>query len=103
GPSRRDGAIAAGASADVAEDLERGGAAAPALADVGAAGLLAHGVQAALSHQPAQLREAAVRRRGAHGHPLRPRLLELRPGHGPPRAPARARGRTRRTARRAAA
>src|SRR3954468_1523781 len=95
GPPGCDGAVAAGACADVAEDLERRSPASPALADVRAAGLLADRVQAGAAHDPAQLRVAAGGRRGADGHPRRPRALELRPGHGPPppsaAAPARAR------------
>ena len=47
--ARVDGAVAAGARAGVAHDLERRGAAAPALADVRAAGLLADRVQAVAS------------------------------------------------------
>ena len=47
-------AVAAGAGADLAEDEEGGRAAVPALADVGAARLLADGVQALVAHQPAQ-------------------------------------------------
>ena len=85
GRPRRDGAVAAGARAHVAHDLERGGAAAPALADVRAAGLLADGVQAALAHEPAQLaearRSATVRARSSSRGRV---LLQLRPGHGSP-------------------
>ena len=79
--ARGDGAVAAGARADVAHDLEGGGAAAPALADVGAACLLAHGVQAAVAHDLLQLAEAGVGRRRAHLHPAGPLAGELGPRH----------------------
>ena len=47
-----DVAEAAVAGAGIAEDEEGGGAVAPALADVGAVGLFAHGVQVLGAHQP---------------------------------------------------
>ena len=56
-----DVAEGAGARAGVAQDHEGGVLLLPALADVGAAGLLAHGVQAVLAHD-------GVRRRIALGH-----------------------------------
>ena len=65
-----DVAVAAGAGARVAEDLERRRPAAPALADVRAAGLLADRVQARAVDQLADVEVARVRARRAHLHPL---------------------------------
>ena len=56
-----DVAEGAGAGADVAQDHHRGVTLLPALADVGAGRLLAHGVQALGPHQPAGLVIAAAR------------------------------------------
>ena len=60
----------AGARARVAHDHEGGVALAPALADVGAAGLLAHGGEAVPAHDADRL---GMRRRprGAHADPRR--------------------------------
>jgi hypothetical protein len=77
----RDRAVAAGARARVAHDLERGRAAAPALADVRAAGLLAHGVQPVLAHDRRELAVARARGRRAHAHPLGALLRDGAPGH----------------------
>ena len=63
--ARVDGAVAAGARARVAHDLERRGAAAPALADVRAARLLADRVQAAARGRFGQLVVARPRCEGA--------------------------------------
>ena len=52
GRAVRHGAVGAGARADVAEDHERRRAVVPALADVGAARVLAHGVQLQVLHDP---------------------------------------------------
>ena len=52
--ARRYGAVVAAPGADVAENHEGGGAALPAIADVGAVSLLADGVQAAVAHEVAQ-------------------------------------------------
>jgi len=49
--SMGDGAVSAIAGADVAEDHEGGGAVLPALADVGAVGFLADGMEVELAHQ----------------------------------------------------
>ena len=65
-----DVAVAAGAGAGVAEDLEGRRAAAPALADVRAARLLADRVQARAVDQLADVEVARVRARRAHLHPL---------------------------------
>src|SRR5581483_2517025 len=72
GRPRVDVAVAAGARARVAEDLERGRPAPPALGDVRAARLLADRVQAGAVDQPPHLEVAAVGARRAHLHPLRP-------------------------------
>src|ERR1700722_10796062 len=66
-------AEAAAPGAGVAEDHERGGAALPALADVGAGGLLADGVQVLVANQ---LRELAVALPTGRGH-LEPGRLAL--------------------------
>ena len=63
-------AIAAGARAGVAQDLERRGALAPALGDVRAARLLAHRVEARAVDQLLDVEVAPVRARRAHLHPL---------------------------------
>ena len=63
-------AVAAGAGAGVAEDLERRGALAPALGDVRAARLLAHRVEARAVDQLLDVEVAAVGARCAHLHPL---------------------------------
>ena len=63
GASAGYGAVGAGAGADVAQDHKGGGGAFPALADVGAAGFLADGVQPAVAHQLLQFNIA-----GAAGH-----------------------------------
>ena len=63
-------AIAAGARAGVAEDLERRGALAPALGDVRAARLLADRVEARAVDQLLDVEVAAVGARRAHLHPL---------------------------------
>ena len=86
-----DVAEGAGARAGVAHDHEGGVLLLPALADIGAAGLLAHGVQAVLAHDPAGLGKAARERRldadprrlAQHGR-IRPvRLLGMaRAGYG---------------------
>ena len=65
-----DVAIAAGARARVAEDLERRRALAPALGDVRAARFLADGVQARAVDQLLDVEVAAVGARCAHLHPL---------------------------------
>ena len=70
--ARVDVAVAARAGARVAEDLERRGAASPALGDVGAARLLADRVELLPVDQLADLEVAAVRARGANLHPFRP-------------------------------
>ena len=67
-PAVRDGAVRAGARADVAEDHERRRPVVPALADVGTARFLAHRVQVEIAHQPL---EAQVARR--------PRRTDLQP------------------------
>ena len=66
----RDGAVAAGAGARVAEDHERGGAGVEALADVRAVRLLADGVEALRAHQRLQLAVACAAR-GLGADPLR--------------------------------
>ena len=66
-----DVAVAAGAGARVAEDLERRGAATPALGDVRAARLLADRVQREPVQQLLDVEVAAVRARRAHLHPVR--------------------------------
>ena len=72
GLARVDVAVAARASARVAEDLERRGAAAPALGDVRAARLLADRVQREPVHELLDVEVRAVLRRRAHLHPLGP-------------------------------
>ena len=97
----RDRAVAAGARADVAEDLERRRAASPALADVRAASLLADRVQTGVAHDPSELRVAdRWATAPAPSSTAGADALELRPGHGRPPSPAaaRARGRAPRTA-----
>ena len=59
-----DGAIAAGARARIAQNHERGGAAIPAVADVGTARLLADGMERAALHKRLQLAVALAARRG---------------------------------------
>src|SRR5881397_3118079 len=71
GLPRVDVAIATGACARLAEDLERGRAAAPALGDVGAAGLLADRVQVLAVDQLLDVEVARVGARRADFHPLR--------------------------------
>src|SRR5206468_1341474 len=71
GLPRVDVAVAAGARAGVAEDLEGGRAAAPALGDVRAACLLANRVQARSVDELANVVVVAVRARRADLHPLR--------------------------------
>src|SRR5690606_37425317 len=61
GASGGDRAEPAGAGAGVAEDHERGGAAAPAVPDVRAVGLLAHGMEFLLAHERLQLLETGPR------------------------------------------
>ena len=56
-----DVAERAGAGADVAQDHHRRVLLGPALADVGAGGLLAHGVEVELAHQLAGLAISAAR------------------------------------------
>ena len=63
-------AVPARPRAGVSEDLERRRPAAPALADVRAARLLADRVQAALAHEPLDLEVARARARRAYLHPL---------------------------------
>ena len=70
-PPRVDVAVAAGAGARVAEDLERRRAASPALGDVRAARLLADRVQTRAVDERAHLEVARVGARRAHLHPLR--------------------------------
>ena len=70
GPSMRDRAIGARPRAHVAEDHERGRAVVPALPDVGAAGVLAHGVQLQLLHDALQPDEVGRAGR-AHLQPFR--------------------------------
>src|SRR5438034_5775630 len=65
-------AVAAGAGARIAEDLERRGPAAPTLGDVRAARLLADRVEARAVDQLADVEVAGVRARRADLHPLRP-------------------------------
>ncbi len=65
-----DVAVAAGARARVAEDLEGRGAAAPALGDVRAARLLADRVQREAVHELLHVEVRAVLRRRAHLHPF---------------------------------
>ena len=67
-----DVAVAAGAGAGLAEDLERRRPAAPALGDVRAARLFADRVQLRAVDQLLHVEVAAVLRRRAHLHPLRP-------------------------------
>jgi hypothetical protein len=67
-----DVAVAAGAGARVAEDLECRGAAPPALGDVGAARLLADRVELRAVDQLADVVVAVVRARRTDLHPLRP-------------------------------
>ncbi len=68
--ARVDLAEAARPRAAVAVDHERRGAIGPALVDVRAAGLLAHGVQVEPAGQLLQL-EVAVVEAGPHAHPVR--------------------------------
>ena len=76
GLARVDVAVPAGAGAGVAEDLERGGPAPPALGDVRTARLLAHGVQAGAVEELLDVEVASVGARRAHLHPLgAPRAL----------------------------
>ena len=70
-----DVAEAAAARARVAEDHERGGAALPALADVGAGGLLADGVQVLRADQLGQL-AVALPAGGGHLEPGRLALAQ---------------------------
>src|SRR5262249_4505807 len=70
GHPRMDVAVAARPRAGVAEDLERRGASAPALGNVGAARLLTHRVQALSLDQLPDVEVAAVRARRAPFHPL---------------------------------
>ena len=72
GLPRVDVAVAAGARARVAEDLEGRRPASPALGDVRAARLLADRVQARAVDQLLDVEVARVGRRRAHLHPLRP-------------------------------
>ena len=65
-------AVAARARAGVAEDLEGRRAAAPALGDVGAARLLADGVELQPVQELLHVEVARVLRRRANFHPLRP-------------------------------
>ena len=67
-----DVAVAAGARARVAEDLEGRGAAPPALGDVRAARLLADGVQREPVQQLLDVEVASVGARRANLHPLGP-------------------------------
>ena len=67
-----DVAVAAGAGARLAEDLEGRGAAAPALGDVRAAGLLADRVQRESVQELLDVEIAAVRARRADLHPFGP-------------------------------
>ena len=71
GPARVHVAVAARSRAGVAEDLEGGRAAPPALGDVRAAGLLADRVQVLAVDQLLHVEVARVRARRAHLHPLR--------------------------------
>ena len=89
GLARLDVAEAAAARAGVAEDHEGGGAALPALADVGAGGLLADRVEVLALDHPAQLAVARAARRRA----LEPGRLAL--AERAHLAHARARGRRR--------
>src|SRR5712691_1460422 len=66
-----DVAVATGARAGVAEDLEGRGATPPALGDVRAARLLADGVEAGSVDQLADVVVARVGARCSHLHPLR--------------------------------
>ena len=72
----RHRAVGAGARADVAEDHERGRAVMPALADVGAAGVLADRVQLEVAHDAAQA-QVILRPRRAHLQPLGLRLTRF--------------------------
>ena len=65
-----DGAVGAVPGADVAQDHEGGGAVLPALADVGAVRLLAHGVQLQLTHELLEA-QVVVATGGLHLEPLR--------------------------------
>ena len=73
GPSMRHRAVGARPRAHVAEDHERRRAVVPALPDVGAAGVLAHGVQLQLLHDALQPDEVGRAGR-AHLQPFRLRL-----------------------------
>ena len=72
GLPRVDVAVAARARAGVAQDLERRRPAPPALADVGAARLLADGDEVPFAHQSLHLVVAGVGARRPHLHPLGP-------------------------------
>ena len=78
----------AGAGADVAEDHEGGGAVPPALGDVRAARLLAHGVEVLPAHDPLDLRVPVAGRKldgeplGTPINALREQPLMQRPGIG---------------------
>ena len=67
-----DVAVAAGARAGVAKDLERGRATPPALGDVRATGLLADRVQRLSVDQLLDVEVARIRARRAHLHPFGP-------------------------------
>ena len=72
------GAVVATPSADVAENHEGGGAALPTIADIGALGLLAHGVQALVAHEVAQA-QVVWATRGGYPEPVRQSTFR---GHG---------------------
>ena len=72
GPTRVDVAVAAGPGARVAQDLERRRPASPALRDVRAAGLFAHGHEARPVEELAHVPVLALRARRADLHPRRP-------------------------------
>src|SRR5207244_12077369 len=72
GPAGVDIAVAAGAGAGVAEDLEGRRAAPPTLGDVRAPRLLADRVQPLAVDERADVEVAGVPARGPHLHPLRP-------------------------------
>src|SRR5262249_2223088 len=77
----RDRAVPARAPADPAHDLERRGAAAPALPDVPGPRLPPGRAQPALSHDALELGEPGVARGGTHLHPGGPLAGELRERH----------------------
>src|SRR5579883_1035722 len=79
-----DGAVGAVARADVPQDEEGGGPAFPAVADVGAAGLLAHRVEGLGPHDAHELVKGRARREPDLEPLGTPRL----PRHGRPRTPA---------------